>query len=168
MVMLATFGLAAGRTKVGKLAVFLLLFGVWDIFYYIWLVVFLNWPPSLFTWDVLFLIPIPWVGPVIAPVSVAGTMIAMALVMLHLEARGNVLAAGKIVWLAQVGAVLIILASFTIDIIPLLDADGKRLAQWVPTSYRWELLLIGLVLAIASFGHWAYRVQQAQGGELHP
>ena len=77
LAMLATFGIAAGRTKVGKGAYFLLVFGLWDIFYYVWLKIFLHWPASLFTWDILFLIPIPWVGPVLAPVSVACTMIAM-------------------------------------------------------------------------------------------
>ena len=60
--MLATVGSAAGRTAVGKFAFFLFLFGVWDIFYYIWLKVFLHWPASLLTWDVLFLIPVPWVA----------------------------------------------------------------------------------------------------------
>src|SRR4029450_13917650 len=93
--------MAAGRTKVGKCAYFLYLFGVWDIFYYVWLKVFLDWPASLFTWDVLFLIPVPWVGPVLAPVTVALTMIGMALVLLRLEQRGAVLPAGKTVWLAQ-------------------------------------------------------------------
>jgi hypothetical protein len=163
MVMLATFGMAAGRTKVGKFAFFLLLFGVWDIFYYIWLKVFDNWPASLFTWDVLFLIPIPWVGPVLAPVSVACTMIAMALVMLRLEARGVVLPAGKVVWLAQVVAALIIIASFTMEVIPRLDPEGTRLAQWVPTRYRWDMLLVGLVLSIGTFGHWASRAWHAPG-----
>src|SRR5919109_3255329 len=124
IIMLATVGIASGRTKVGKFAFFLLLFGVWDIFYYIWLKVFLNWPPSLLTWDVLFLIPIPWVSPVLAPVSVAGTMIGMALVLLHLEARGPVLAAGKTVWLAQTVAALIIIYSFIMDVIPRLDPQG--------------------------------------------
>ncbi len=49
-----------------RLAVFLFIFGVWDIFYYIGLKIFLNWPESLFTWDILFLIPITWIGPVLA------------------------------------------------------------------------------------------------------
>ena len=122
----------------GKFAFFLFLFGVWDIFYYIWLKVFIHWPASLLTWDVLFLIPVPWVGPVYAPVSVACTMIGMALVMLQLEARGPVQPAGKLVWLAQVVACLIIIVSFTMDVIPRLDAQGARLAQWIPTIYRWE------------------------------
>ncbi len=155
IVMLATFGIAAGRTKVGKFAFFLFLFGVWDIFYYIWLKVFLDWPASLLTWDVLFLIPVPWVGPIMAPVSVACTMIGMALVMLHLETRGPVRPAGKTVWLAQVVACLIIITSFTIDVIPRLDATGARLAQWLPTTYRWWMLLLGLALAIGPFVRWA-------------
>jgi hypothetical protein len=154
IIMLATAGIAAGRTNVGKFAFFLLLFGIWDIFYYIWLKVFLNWPPSLLTWDVLFLIPVVWVGPVLAPVLVACTMIGMALMMLHLEARGPVLPAGKLVWLAQVAAALIIIVSFTIDVIPRLDPQGTLLAQWVLTTYRWELLLVGLGLAIGTFVHW--------------
>jgi hypothetical protein len=162
IIMLATAGVAAGRTKVGKFAFFLLLFGIWDIFYYVWLKVFLGWPLSLLTWDVLFLIPVRWVGPVLAPVLVACTMIGMALTMLHLEARGPVLPAGKVVWLAQVTAALIIIVSFTIDVIPRLDPQGTLPAQWVPTTYRWELLLVGLALAFGTFVRWARQAQRAQ------
>lgn len=158
IVMLATFGIAAGRTKVGKFAFFLFLFGVWDIFYYIWLKVFLDWPASLLTWDVLFLIPVPWVGPVLAPVSVACTMIGMALVMLYLESRGTVSGAGKMVWFAQVAACLTIIYSFTMDVIPRLDASGTRLAQWFPVTYHWWMLLFGQALSIATFAHWARQV----------
>jgi hypothetical protein len=162
IIMLATVGIAAGHTKVGKFAFFLLLFGIWDIFYYAWLKVFLGWPPSLLTWDVLFLIPVRWVGPVLAPVLVACTMIGMALTMLHLEARGPVLPAGKQVWLAQVAAALMIIVSFTMDVIPRLDPQGTLMAQWVPTTYRWELLLVGLALAIGTFVRWARQAQRAQ------
>src|SRR5712692_9916279 len=112
IVMLATVGIAAGRTKVGKFAYFLYLFGVWDIFYYIWLKVFLDWPASLLTWDVLFLIPVPWVGLVLAPVTVALTMLGMGLVMRRLEQRSPVLPAGTTVWLAQSAAALIVIVSF--------------------------------------------------------
>ena len=34
-----------------------------------------GWPRSLFDWDVLFLLPLPWWGPVLAPVSIAVLMI---------------------------------------------------------------------------------------------
>ncbi len=157
IIMLATVGVAAGRTKVGKCAYFLYLFGVWDIFYYVWLKVFLDWPASLFTWDVLFLIPVPWVGPVLAPVTVALTMIGMALVLLRLEQRGPVLPARKTVWLAQMGASLIVIVSFTIDVVPRLPDNGALLAQWTPTYYRWWMLVLGQALAIGTFISWAWR-----------
>jgi len=157
MVMLATVGVAAGRTKVGKCAYFLYLFGVWDIFYYVWLKVFLDWPASLFTWDVLFLIPVPWVGPVLAPVTVALTMIGMALALLHLEQRGPVRPARKTVWLAQLVASLIVIVSFTIDVVPRLPDNGALLAQWTPTYYRWWMLVLGQALAIGTFISWAWR-----------
>lgn len=162
VIMLATFGIAAGRTPVGKFAYFLLTFGVWDIFYYIWLKICLNWPASLLTWDVLFLIPVPWIGPVLAPVSVACTMIGMGLVMLRLEARGAVMPAGKTVWQTQIAAACIIILSFTLDILPHLDAQGTSLGQWLPTAYRWWMLVLGQGLAISTFTRWAWRAHQAQ------
>ena len=157
MIMLATVAIAVGRTKVGKCAYFLYLFGVWDIFYYVWLKVFLDWPTSLFTWDVLFLIPVPWVGPVLAPVTVALTMIGMALVLLHLEQRGPVLPAGKTVWLAQMVASLVVIVSFTMDVVPRLPDNGILLAQWTPAAYRWWMLLVAQALAIGTFISWAWR-----------
>jgi hypothetical protein len=161
IVMLATVGVAAGRTRVGKWAYFLYLFGVWDIFYYVWLKVFLDWPASLFTWDVLFLIPVPWVGPVLAPVTVALTMIGMALVLLHLERHGPVLPAGKKVWLAQIVAALVVIVSFTMDVVPRLPDNGALLAQWTPASYRWWMLLVGQALAIGTFVSWAWRASSS-------
>lgn len=163
LVMLIAFGVAAGSTSVGKLAFFLFTFGVWDIFYYIWLKICLNWPDSLFTWDVLFLIPVPWIGPVLAPISVACTMIVMGLVLLYLEARGPVLPASKAVWQSQITAALIIIFSFTIDVVPRLDAQGMALAKWVPTAYRWWMLGFGQILAIGTFIHWARRAWQTPG-----
>ncbi len=161
IIMLATFGIAAGRTNAGKFAYFLIGFGIWDIFYYVWLKVLLNWPASLLTWDVLFLIPVPWIGPVLAPVTVACTMIGMGLTLLWLEARGPVLPAGNVLWWAQIAAALIIILSFTIDILPRLDPQGTRLAQWVPTTYRWWMLVLGQALAIGAFVRWVWRARQA-------
>jgi hypothetical protein len=160
IVMLTTFGIAAGRTRVGQFAYFLIGFGVWDIFYYVWLKMILNWPDSLLTWDILFLIPVPWIGPVLAPVSVACTMIGMGVVMLWLDARGPVLPAGKMVWSAQLVAALIIVVSFTLDVLPHLDPEGKLLGQWVPVTYRWWMLVLGQVVALGTFLHWVQRARR--------
>ena len=163
LVMLAAYGLAAGRSKAGKLGNFLIAFGVWDIFYYVWLKVILGWPASPLTWDVLFLIPVPWVGPVIAPVSVACTMIGMGLGLLHLERRGPVPAAGTGVWVAQAAACLIIITSFTLDVLPRLPNHGALLREWVPSAYRWWMLALGQALAIVTFAAWAWRAHGATG-----
>ncbi len=90
IVMLLCIGLIAGKTKHEKCAYFLYSFAVWDIFYYIWLKLILNWPPSLLTWDLLFLIPWPWVSPVLAPVISSCTMIFLAIVMIQGEEKKNV------------------------------------------------------------------------------
>jgi len=77
LVMLIAVAFLGGRSARERWGVFLAAFGVWDIFYYVWLYALIRWPPSLMTMDVLFLIPVPWVAPVLAPVVVA---LEMALV----------------------------------------------------------------------------------------
>lgn len=86
ILMLASLALLAGHTPMQMLGVFLLAFGVWDIFYYVFLKVLIRWPESLKTLDVLFLIPVPWIGPVWLPVSVS-TMMIVAGVALVLTGR---------------------------------------------------------------------------------
>jgi hypothetical protein len=81
IIMLVTLAYLVGRKPLEKLAVFLFAFGVWDIFYYVSLKVLLGWPASLQTMDLLFLIPVPWFGPVWLPVSISAVMIVIALTL---------------------------------------------------------------------------------------
>src|ERR1051326_1078616 len=64
IIMLAAMGALIGKNASQRWAVFIYAFGLWDIFYYVFLKIFLDWPESVFNWDILFLIPVPWVGPV--------------------------------------------------------------------------------------------------------
>src|SRR5881396_2369255 len=126
-----------------------LAFGVWDIFYYVWLWVFIGWPPSLFTWDVLFLIPVPWLGPVIAPVIVS---VCLAIGALWLLASPS-FAMPRLSWgLAILGAVLVVL-SFTVDY-------RYALVRTDPPRFRWELFGAGILVAIVGM-IWASRVSRA-------
>jgi hypothetical protein len=52
-------------------ACFVFVFGLWDIFYYIWLKIFINWPLSWLEWDILFLVPWIWAGPWLCPALIA-------------------------------------------------------------------------------------------------
>jgi hypothetical protein len=65
-----------------RLAYFLIIFAVWDIFYYIWLKLLLDWPASLLDWDILFLIPSVWAGPVLAPLITSAVMLWIAALLL--------------------------------------------------------------------------------------
>lgn len=82
IVMLVTLAAAAGKRTKERLAYFLLSFGLWDIFYYIFLAILVGWPRSLFDIDVYFLIPVAWVGPVATPVVISLAMVVGAIALL--------------------------------------------------------------------------------------
>jgi len=77
LVMLLGAAWMFARSWTARLGAFLLAFALWDLGYYFFLWLLLSWPASLLTWDLLFLIPAPWTGPVLAPVIHSLTMIAM-------------------------------------------------------------------------------------------
>jgi hypothetical protein len=135
---------------------FCLSFGVWDIFYYVWLWIFVRWPPSVFTWDVLFLIPVPWVGPVLAPVLVSGALVAGSLLMLRLKAQGVRLAFSAPVWTLAVAGGLVVLGSFVLDF-------ASVLRQMVPPPFHWGMFAIGVGLALIAMVLGVWRLEHGSG-----
>ena len=87
-------------------------FAVWDIWYYIWLKILINWPSSLLEWDILFLIPLPWAGPVLAPVLVSVCLILAAYFILYYEAHDKPILLSGFDWLGEIMAGLIVIISF--------------------------------------------------------
>ena len=134
---------------------FMYCFGIWDIFYYIWLYVFLGWPESLFTWDILFLIPLPWIGPVLAPVIVSLSMITAAVIILRLDLKGIRLYNNTGLWITVISAGLIIILSFIIDCNIVLD-------QTVPVNFKWWIFLLGEFTGIAAFGFALWKTYNRQ------
>lgn len=82
MLMLVSVGWFAGRNLRERFAFFIWPFAVWDIFYYVFLKVLINWPASLGTVDVLFLIPVPWLAPVWLPLTASTIMLVISLFLL--------------------------------------------------------------------------------------
>src|SRR5918999_6416131 len=112
LAMIATLGLLAGRTWHHRAGYAALAFGVWDIFYYVFLRLITGWPTTLLDWDILFLLPLPWWGPVLAPVSIAALMIVWGTLATQSSNRAT---DARWAWgLAGIGIVLA-LAVFTID-----------------------------------------------------
>ena len=143
LVMLGTLGLLAGRTWRRRLGYAALAFGVWDIFYYVFLRVISGWPKTLLDWDILFLLPLPWWGPVLAPVSIALVMIVWG--TLATQSREDTTDARWASALAGVGIVLA-LAVFMIDAWRALPGGRDAILQVLPTTFNWSLFWMALLL----------------------
>lgn len=141
LVMLIILSVIAGKTKAQRFAFFLLAFGVWDLCYYVFLWLLLHWPQGLLTWDILFLLPVMWVGPILAPCILSVTMIGCAEIILRKERSGGVKFTMPVL-ICLIGGSLLIITSFCEDPIRSLSA-GNRDALYVPTSYLWWLFISG-------------------------
>jgi hypothetical protein len=143
LLMLAAVALAVAGNAAQWLAAFGLAFGVWDIFFYVFLKVFVGWPDSLWTWDLLFLVPVPWVGPVLAPVIVSVTMIAAGGVVLWRESVGRPVRLTRTAVLALTGGALIVVVAFCWDF-------RAVLAGATPETFNWPVFALGEVLGVAA------------------
>ncbi|MFH1314412.1 MAG: hypothetical protein ABIJ00_14445 [Candidatus Eisenbacteria bacterium] len=139
--MLLAVAFIAERTKRGRLICFILLFGIWDIAYYLWLWVTISWPASLLTWDILFLIPVIWTGPVLAPVLVSVLMIVTGLVYYVRKDQAEVVRMSKLEWVFTISAAAIIFGSFTLN-------HGVALGGGVPSRFAWEVFAGGMALGV--------------------
>jgi len=163
IIMLAVLGILAGKDNLQRFFFFLFSFGVWDLAYYAGLKLFLDWPSSFITWDILFLIPVPWVSPVLAPVICSVTMILFAVSFFYLQGKGYPMRM-KIVdrGFLFLGA-SVILFSFIRDYINLIFQNGlfskfwtlsentyfyQIVSQYCPTDYNWYLFSLGEILIL--------------------
>lgn len=142
LLMLLAVACLAGRSRWQRFAFFALAFGVWDLAYYIGLKIALGWPASLTDWDVLFLLPWPWLAPVYAPVSVALILCGAGWTVVHLLDRGHAGRADRWAWLLGAAGVAILLYSFLHD-------TAAGLQQVLPRPYPVGLLIVGGALLVA-------------------
>ena len=133
-----------GKNGQQRFAWFAFLFGVWDIFYYIWLKVQLGWPASLLHWDILFLIPMLWLGPVLAPILISIGLIVGAVITLLMAEKGRIILRTKSDWLFIAAAGLVVILSFVWDFRVLLQ-------QHFPDRFRWEIFGFGYAIGVVAF-----------------
>ncbi len=146
MIMLAAVGWLAGRGWRRKLGYYLISFGVWDIFYYVFLAVIGGWPRSFLDWDVLFLLPLPWWGPVIAPASIAVLMIAGGTLATQFNGIGRPIWPRSWAWIANGVGNGLALCAFLSDAIKALPGGAAAVRAVLPVSFRWPLFAVGLAL----------------------
>ena len=143
LVMIGTVGVLVGRTWVERLAWSAVVFGAWDIGYYAWLYVFAGWPPSLATTDLLFLIPVPWVGPIWSPVVVSVALVGVGLLAAGMVRSGRSPALKGWHWAAGLLGGALVILSWTID-------AGRLSDQGLPGPYPWPIFALGMLLALAA------------------
>jgi hypothetical protein len=159
LVMLVTVGMLAGRTRRAQAGYAAIAFGVWDIFYYLFLRIIGGWPRSLFDWDVLFLLPLPWWGPVLAPVSIALLMIIEGTLESRREVSGGSPSVERRLDRLQGLGVLLALYVFMADALSALH-HGLDASMVLPETFNWPLFCLAFSLMAAPLMRSAWRQLQ--------
>ena len=147
LVMLISVGVLAGSRPMGRFGSFIIAFGVWDIFYYVFLSMFHGWPRSFLDWDLLFLIPVPWMAPVLAPVLVSCGLIFSGYWLLIREQQKKRIVVSLSDWIIEAVATVLILYSFT---------NNNSVSP--PEVFSWIIFLAGLALGV---GYFVWRMMKS-------
>ena len=149
LAMLGAVAWLAGRERRSRFGYFVLAFGVWDIGYYLFLAPMSGWPRSPLDWDVLFLIPLPWWGPVLAPVSIAALMIAGGTLLSQFRRDGRAPWPRRWPLAAGAAGVLLALYTFMADALHAPQWSAQALGRVLPAAFDWPLFAFALALMCA-------------------
>ena len=151
IIILVAVGCAAGKTAWQKFSFFMIGFGIWDIFYYIWLWVMVGWPKSLMTWDLLFFIPLPWVGPVITPILIALAMTVAGSFIFYYDNEGVKFRLHWYDWVIELGCGLLMIVAFCWDWKNIMRLPDGIERSGIPNPFVWWLYLPAYLLAVVYF-----------------
>ncbi len=151
IVMLLAVGYLAGRNRLQKWMFFIYSFAIWDMFYYIILKITIGWPSSLLDFDVLFLIPVIWIGPVITPILISLLLVIGSLAIISVSERSSDVQIGTLnLWLFVLGCVTVFY-SFTWQTFHILITVGpKGIQHFTPRSFDWLSFMIGYLIMCLS------------------
>jgi hypothetical protein len=153
IIMLAAIGCLSGKNRLQKISFFMIAFGIWDIFYYVWLYMMIGWPEHLMTWDLLFLIPLPWVAPVVTPVLISIAMIAAGSLFIYFDEMGIRQKFFWYDWVILMGCVLIIITAFCWDWKNIIRFPDGIERTGIPNPFLWKLYLPAFCLSVCWFSY---------------
>jgi len=157
LLMLAMTGILAGRTWRARLGYTAIAFGFWDILYYVFLRIISGWPASPFDWDILFLLPLPWWGPVLAPISIASLMIVWGTLVTQGHDREPATRFTRASWGVSGAGMLLALGVFMTDSIYALPGGLDTVRQVLPTAFNWPMFGTALLLIATPLTHTGWR-----------
>lgn len=147
LVMLLAVGALSGRTWLKRTGYVAIAFGIWDILYYVFLKAICGWPHSLLDWDVLFLLPLPWWGPVLAPMCIAVLMIAWGTLASQFTSRHD--APAWPAWILNALGTALALYVFMTDSLRVASEGADGLRNVLPREFNWPLFGVALALMSA-------------------
>ena len=172
VIMLVTIGILAAKRFSTGFAWFIYSFAIWDIFYYIFLKLLLGWPETLMTWDVLFLIPTTWTGPVLSPVLVSLTMILLAMVILIYAEREKETRLHRLEWIGLIAGSLVLIFGFVLDysqhmlahfsVAGMLQVKNPEVLEvatsYIPHRFPWWIFGIGEMIILGTIAVYWRRI----------
>jgi hypothetical protein len=169
LLMLLTVGILAGRSWRSRLGYAAVAFGTWDICYYLFLKVMCGWPHSLTDWDILFLLPLPWWGPVLAPICISFLLIAWGTLASQID--DDVVSEGRfgpLAWGLNGTGMALALYIFMADALRIADQGTDALRNLLPVRFNWPLFIISLVLMSAPILQLCLRFRLARASGMAP
>ena len=161
MIMLLMIAFMVGKNAIERLAWFIFSFAIWDIFYYVFLYLLIDWPQTIMEWDILFLIPVTWVGPVICPVINSIMMIVLAGLLVHFSKKNKTVTVGGVGWFLLIVGSVVVIVAYTLDYVTYMQqwfslgqifsmgnsADLlAKATEYVPRSFNWYIFTLGILM----------------------
>jgi hypothetical protein len=159
LVMLLTVGMIAARTWPRRLGYSAIAFGVWDIFYYVFLWIICDWPKSLFDWDILFLLPLPWWGPVLAPMSIALLMIVWGTFSTQSADHNRATTVDGKLWALTSLGTLLALYVFMADSLHTVHQGLDVVTRVLPQAFNWSMFCVALALMASPVASIVWRMR---------
>jgi hypothetical protein len=166
LVMLLTVGMLAARPWHKRLGYTAIAFGVWDIFYYAFLRLICGWPRSLVDWDILFLLPLPWWGPVLAPVCIAVLMIVWGTLATQATDHGAATSLTWTSWSSSSIGIALALYVFMADSLLTVYQGLDVTRQVLPRTFNWAVFCVALTLMAVPVAQIGWRMRPRQQGFL--
>jgi hypothetical protein len=163
LMMLLMVGMLAARPWRPRLAYTMIAFGVWDVLYYVFLRMMSDWPRTLFDWDILFLLPLPWWGPVLAPVSIALLMIVWGTLTTQFPDRTPVTPVTAAMWALTAVGIVLALYVFMADSVHVVHRGLDATRQVLPTQFNWPLFCVALTLMALPVVQIGWPVRSSRG-----
>ncbi len=154
LVLIVTAAQLFARARQETPAYFLVIFAVWDVFYYLWLKVLIGWPASIMDWDVLFLIPLPWASPVLYPVLASVVMFLIGTAILCRTSGKRPLSIRGSDWAGWAVGSAVMIAAFCLGGLHMTEADYAA-------HFHWPIYAVGLALGAGTFRRaWGRRARR--------